>query len=43
MRFGSIVFLQSKPVLVDDLGTRPKNYNFGGLVLKIAIFYFLAY
>jgi hypothetical protein len=35
--FGSSVFSQIRPGWVGDLGARPKNQNFDGLGLKIAI------
>ncbi len=40
--FDSGVFAHIRPIWIGDLGTRPKNYNFDGLGLKIAICYLLA-
>jgi len=39
--FGFRVFTQIRPSWVGDLGIVPKNQNFDGLGLKIAIFVFL--
>ncbi len=40
--FESGDFAQIRPIWIGDLGTRPKNINFDGLGLKIAILCLLA-
>ncbi len=40
--FDSGFFALIRPIWIGDLGTRPKNYKFWCLGLKVAILYFLA-